>query len=144
MMKLIMVAGIMCNCQETRTVFNQNSDCKFEENAFIVGDSLCVDELVCFFFLLKDEAIGLFAFSNPGTSPLVIEQVETSCGCTVPEWPQKPILPGKHGEIKVRYDTSQPSMFSKTIIVYFNGKNSPAKLTINGSVSSIWEVHEQE
>src|SRR5690554_3684137 len=77
---------------------------------------------------LDDEAIGLFKFSNPGTSPLVIEKVETSCGCTVPKWPQKPILPGKHGEIKVRYDTSQPGMFSKTIIVYYNGENSPAKL----------------
>ena len=42
-----------------------------------------------------------FVFTNTGTEPLVISNAKGSCGCTVPEWPKEPILPGDKGEIKV-------------------------------------------
>jgi hypothetical protein len=75
-----------------------------------------------------------FIFTNPGNTPLVIQHVKTSCGCTVPEWPNKPIKPGKTSEIKINYDTKHPGAFNKTITVFYNGKNSPATLFIKGDV----------
>ncbi len=75
-----------------------------------------------------------FPFANAGNTPLIIQHVKTSCGCTVPKWPNKPVKPDKTAEIKVNYDTSHPGMFQKTVAVFYNGKNSPATLTIKGSV----------
>lgn len=75
-----------------------------------------------------------FIFTNPGNTPLVIQHVKTSCGCTVPEWPNKPIKPGKTSEIKINYDTKHAGAFYKTITVFYNGKNSPATLFIKGEV----------
>ncbi|MBW6536241.1 MAG: DUF1573 domain-containing protein [Mariniphaga sp.] len=83
---------------------------------------------------LKEEVYYGFEFSNPGKTPLVISNVKTSCGCTIPEWPRKPIMPGAKGEIKVAYDAASPGVFHKTITVYFNGKNSPVELKIKGKV----------
>jgi hypothetical protein len=42
-----------------------------------------------------------FAFTNTGKTPLVIERAFASCGCTVPDWPRKPVAPGASGEIKL-------------------------------------------
>jgi len=83
---------------------------------------------------LKKEVYYGFEFSNPGKTPLVISNLKTSCGCTIPEWPRKPVKPGTKGEIKVAHDAASPGVFHKTITVYFNGKNSPVELKIKGKV----------
>ncbi|MBK7474613.1 MAG: DUF1573 domain-containing protein [Haliscomenobacter sp.] len=46
-----------------------------------------------------------FEFTNAGKSPLVISRAYSTCGCTVPEWPEAPILPGEKGTLRVRFDT---------------------------------------
>ena len=46
----------------------------------------------------------VFTFTNIGDAPLVIHQAVASCGCTVPEYTQEPVLPGKTGTIKVTYN----------------------------------------
>lgn len=45
-----------------------------------------------------------FKFTNVGDAPLVIHQAVASCGCTVPEYSQEPIAPGKTGTVKVTYN----------------------------------------
>ena len=85
---------------------------------------------------IKQPAVYNFEFSNPGKTPLVIQNVETSCGCTVPEWTKEPVKPGKTGTITIKYDAEYPGVFSKSITVYYNGKNSPMHLKIKGSVNS--------
>ena len=82
----------------------------------------------------QNEASYSFQFKNPGKTPLVIFDVKTSCGCTVPEWTKKPVKPNDSGEIKIKYEAAFPGMFHKEISVYFNGKDSPVKLTIKGQV----------
>jgi hypothetical protein len=71
---------------------------------------------------------------NIGKSPLIINNVETSCGCTVPDWSKKPIKPGKEGEINITYDSDFPGKFRKTITVFYNGSESPDTLIIKGEV----------
>lgn len=75
-----------------------------------------------------------FVVNNSGESPLVINNVETSCGCIVPEWTKRPINPQKKGEINITYDGDFPGKFRKTIVVYYNGANSPDTLIIKGEV----------
>jgi len=52
-----------------------------------------------------DKTSHTFTFKNTGDSYLLIEFASGSCGCTVPEWPQKPIPPGESGEILVKFDS---------------------------------------
>jgi hypothetical protein len=82
-----------------------------------------------------------FNFENTGTKPLVIYTAEASCGCTQPEYPDKPIEPGHKGEIKVTYDAKAPGRFNKTINVYHNGKNGLDVLKISGTV--VGDISEQ-
>ena len=47
------------------------------------------------------DGIRVFEFTNTGNAPLVITNVKSSCGCTVPKKPTAPIAPGEKGEIEV-------------------------------------------
>ena len=45
-----------------------------------------------------------FVFTNKGSAPLIISNVESACGCTVPSYPKEPIMSGQKGIIKVKYE----------------------------------------
>ena len=47
----------------------------------------------------------VFTFTNDSDVPLVITKANGSCGCTVPDYPRKPIAPGEDGEIKVSFNS---------------------------------------
>jgi hypothetical protein len=76
-----------------------------------------------------------FIFKNTGKNPLVLSNVSSSCGCTVPEWPREPISPGDTSSIKVKYNTRRTGEFKKSITIYSNTSTSPLKLFIKGVVS---------
>jgi hypothetical protein len=75
-----------------------------------------------------------FEFQNTGKEPLVLSDVRSSCGCTVPSWTREPILPGKTGAIKVKYDTKRVGPINKTVTVTSNAKTSSVVLRIQGTV----------
>lgn len=75
-----------------------------------------------------------FKFKNVGKEPLVLSKVRSSCGCTVPTWPRKPIMPGEEETIKVKYDTRRLGRIYKSISIYSNAKNSPVTARIAGNV----------
>lgn len=56
-----------------------------------------------------------FAFENVSDLPVSIKNAKGSCGCTVPEYPSEPIMPGEKNVIKVRYDTERVGSFAKTV-----------------------------
>ena len=62
-----------------------------------------------------------YRFRNTGTKPLVISDVTATCGCTVPEKPKEPILPGNEGLIKAKFDShGKPGPNTKTLTVLAN------------------------
>ena len=75
-----------------------------------------------------------FTFRNIGDEAIVISRVRSSCGCTVPSWPQEPIEPGDSGVIMVKYNTAISGSFYKSINVYSTAANSPVKLQVKGKV----------
>lgn len=77
-----------------------------------------------------------FKFTNNGKEPLVITNCQGSCGCTVPQCPKEPILPGKSGVIKVKYDTQRVGGIYKTVTVNSNAKSGSQTLTIKGTVEA--------
>jgi len=75
-----------------------------------------------------------FKFKNTGIEPLILSNVTSSCGCTVPEWPREPILKGKSNTIKVKYDTNRVGPINKTVTVMSNATNGSVQLRIIGTV----------
>lgn len=76
-----------------------------------------------------------FRFTNTGTEPLLVLKPKSSCGCTIPSWPQEPILPGESDIIKVTYRTNRPGIINKTVTVTSNAVNNPTVvLRIKGRV----------
>jgi Protein of unknown function (DUF1573) len=65
-----------------------------------------------------------FKFENKGDFPLVINNVSTSCGCTVPEWPKEPIESGDSGVILVRFN-SKNKMGSQSKSVSISANTNP-------------------
>lgn len=70
---------------------------------------------------------GSFIFTNEGKYPLVIYEVNTSCGCTVADYPKGEIAPGEQGTISVKYDSEGSSGMRITKEVTVNANTTPAK-----------------
>ncbi len=76
-----------------------------------------------------------FTFKNTGDTPLVINRVHATCGCTTPNWTKEPILPGKSGTITASFNPAgRPGPFIKTISVFSNAGPNPVTLSIKGDV----------
>ncbi len=86
----------------------------------------------------------VFKFKNVGTAPLIFKRISSSCGCTIPKKPEKPIEPGDSGEIEVEYDTKRVGIFMKAISVVSNSKNSSIVLRIKGEVLEEKDEEEDE
>ena len=99
----------------------------FEEKVHDFGD-----------LLLSDKSVSCkFRFKNIGKKPIVVHNVVSSCGCTVPTWTKEPVKPGGTGTIEVTYKNDQgPYPFSKSITAYISGINRPVVLHIKGVVYS--------
>lgn len=82
------------------------------------------------------DGLRVFEFTNTGTAPLVISKVSSSCGCTIPKKPEKPVMPGETGEIQVKYDTNRVGPIRKAITVISNASTPTKILKIKGNVKA--------
>lgn len=82
------------------------------------------------------DGIRVFEFTNTGKAPLIISDVRSSCGCTIPKKPDGPIMPGKTGEIQVKYDTNRVGPIRKAITVISNADTPTKVLKIKGEVKA--------
>ena len=80
------------------------------------------------------DGVRVFEFTNTGNTPLIIENVTSSCGCTIPKKPEEAIMPGETGEIEVKYDTKRVGPIRKTVTVYSNSDVPTKALKIKGKV----------
>ena len=83
------------------------------------------------------DGVRVFEFTNTGEAPLIISKVSSSCGCTIPKKPEDPILPGKTGEIQVKYDTNRVGPIRKAITVISNADTPTKVLKIKGDVKAV-------
>ena len=94
----------------------------------------------------SDNGLRSFEFTNTGNQPLIITNVQSTCGCTVPTKPTQPIMPGKSDKIEVKYNMS-PGPIRKTITVESNAANvegGRVSLKIKGEVIVKQEVNPLE
>jgi hypothetical protein len=88
---------------------------------------------------LKELFIGktneaVFTLKNTGLHPLIISIINTSCGCTVPEWEKQPVAAGKNTEIKVKITPEEKGYFNKTITVHCNTEKGQILLKVSETV----------
>jgi hypothetical protein len=97
-----------------------NANIQFTEKQFDFGD------------IVQGETVAhVFKFVNTGSEPLIVLDVQTTCGCTAPQWPKTPIPPGETGEIVVKFNsTKKIGRQNKIITVYTNGIKPEEKLKI--------------
>lgn len=70
---------------------------------------------------LGGEVSHTFSYTNVGKTPFVITDVQTSCGCTTPEYSRKPLLSGKSDSITITFDPRDRGGYnSKQIIIASN------------------------
>ena len=81
----------------------------------------------------------VFRFTNVGNDKLVINNVHTSCGCTVAKYSEEPISPGGSGEISITYNGAgkMPGKFKKSIQVFTNCEKDMVRLFIMGYMSDV-------
>jgi len=78
-----------------------------------------------------DKVEHVFEFENTGNEPLIITNVQTTCGCTAPEWPRDPVAPGQSGKIKVVFNsTGKMGRQNKVITVVSNATSPLNRVTI--------------
>jgi Protein of unknown function (DUF1573) len=75
-----------------------------------------------------------FEIKNISDVPVVVENAWGSCGCTVPEKPTEPILPGKTGKMKVTYSAAAVAPISKDVFIKIAGVETPKTVHITGEV----------
>jgi len=74
-----------------------------------------------------------FEVANTGTTPLKLDNVQASCGCTTPEWNREAIPAGSVDKIKVGYNAASEGVFDKYITIMYEG-NLTKQLHIKGTV----------
>jgi hypothetical protein len=80
----------------------------------------------------------VFEIVNTGKTPLKLDDVHASCGCTTPEWSREPIAAGATAKIKVGYNAAAEGFFEKMITITYN-TNQTKQIKIKGTV---WKVPE--
>ena len=82
-----------------------------------------------------DKVEHTFEFTNTGEADLLISTARASCGCTVPEFTEEAIKPGKSGKIKVTFNSAgKKGPTTKTITVVCNTANENEILTIKTNI----------
>lgn len=79
-------------------------------------------------------SLATFKLVNTGKQPVVITQVQPSCGCTAAEFTKEPIPPGGTGYVKATYNAATLGAFRKQVTVSVSGEANPAVLLLTGTV----------
>ena len=82
---------------------------------------------------------GTFTVTNISKEPLIIEQANPTCGCTISDYTKEPIAPGKSGVINATYNAAAMGHFEKHLTVKFAGIDEMKSITFTGDVLSAEE-----
>ena len=79
-------------------------------------------------------AKGTFIVTNISKAPLIIEQANPTCGCTISDYTKEPIAPGKTGVINATYNAANLGHFEKHLTVKFAGVDEIKSIVLTGEV----------
>jgi hypothetical protein len=139
---MLCLSLITVSCKENATakVKKENIEIAAERDAKIKvgGAKIAFDRTEHDFGTINEGDIveTIFSFTNTGKSELIISSAKGSCGCTVPEWPKEPILPGEKGVIKVKFNSDRkPNKQQKNVTLVTNTNDGKEILIIKAQVT---------
>lgn len=77
---------------------------------------------------------GVFTVTNISSEPLIIEEANPTCGCTISDYTKEPIAAGKTGVINATYNAANVGHFDKHLTVKFAGVDEKKSITLTGDV----------
>ncbi len=80
-----------------------------------------------------------FIVTNISKEPLIIEQANPTCGCTIGDYTKTPIAPGATGYVSAKFNAANPGHFTKTLTVKFAGADDVKNIVITGDVLTVEE-----
>ncbi|MGQ1784960.1 MULTISPECIES: DUF1573 domain-containing protein [unclassified Saccharicrinis] len=126
---LVFIGCLLVGCatggsKQNQELVNHHTQITFEKMNHVFGKVVGGETVGCY-----------FNFTNTGEFPLVIQRVKPGCGCTTVKYTKEPVLPGKNGEIEVRFNSSGFSgQQYKVIQVHANIENKMKELVISANV----------
>jgi len=139
---ILLVGFLAFSCKENAAIKikKENVEIAAERDAKIKvgGAKISFDKTEHDFGTINEGDIveTVFSFTNTGKSELIISSAKGSCGCTVPEWPKEPILPGEKGEIKVKFNSDRkPNKQQKQVTLATNTDEGKETLIIKAQVT---------
>ncbi len=115
--------GVYAQSQEATTP-TSGAKLTFEESTYEFGD---INQ--------GDRVEHVFKYTNAGTEPLILSNVKTTCGCTVPTFSREPLAPGSSDEILVKFNSAgKMGQQNKVITITSNASNSTERIKIVGNV----------
>ncbi|RYY49823.1 MAG: DUF1573 domain-containing protein [Chitinophagaceae bacterium] len=85
---------------------------------------------------LNSPTTATFVVKNIGTTPLIIEAANPTCGCTIGDYTKSPIAPGKTGQITATYNAASIGTVQKSMNVKFAGIDEVKNINFTGEVLS--------
>lgn len=134
----IIVLFFSCSQEQKTDTLVHVSEINVENTPAAIASIKFVEEEYDFGIIDEGDIVShTFNFTNDGEVDLLITDAKASCGCTVPQYPRKPIAPGEQGKINVRFDSShKPGMQRKTISIFANIEYHTVVLKIKSQVIS--------
>ena len=131
---------ISCNENAAKKIKSENLElAKERDNEIKVGGAkVKFDKTEHDFGVINEGDVveTVFTFTNSGKSELIITSAKGSCGCTVPEWPKEPIMPGEEGQIRVKFNSDKkPNLQQKSITLVTNTEQGKEILKIKAQVT---------
>jgi len=120
----LMVACAEEEKEVTTDIVENLAEIKFENELYDFGE------------ITQGEKVKFtYQFTNVGESDLVISSAKGSCGCTVPDWPRKPIAPGESAEIRVVFNSEgKNGKQHKKVSVIANTQPSTTVVALTGNI----------
>ena len=131
---------ISCNENAAKKIKSENLELAKErdEEIKVGGAKVKFDKTEHDFGVINEGDVveTVFSFTNSGKSELIITSAKGSCGCTVPEWPKEPIMPGEEGQIRVKFNSDKkPNLQQKSITLVTNTEQGKEILKIKAQVT---------
>ncbi len=129
------VAILLFSCSG-RDAKNTRVETNMVQDSLATTTVALIDSVHDFGTITEGETVEFsFRFKNSGNKPLIVSNATASCGCTIPEKPEKPIMPGETGFIKVKFNSERRvGQTSKSVHVVANTVPAFPDLVLKGTV----------
>ena len=126
-----------CKDKAVDKINKENVQMATERDSQIVFPSISFDKTLHDFGEITNgtPVETIFSYTNSGRSPLVVTDIKSTCGCTVPQgWSKSPLMPGESSQFSVKFNGKGANKVSKTITLTTNTENGREQVRITAFV----------